>query len=78
MKTMIERQHRRDETRDELADQRADQPRGLGEADADHDHEDDRDRGEVAEVGDERREEEADRRLRSAGSGPSAVSSRSV
>ena len=46
--------------RDELADQRPDQPGRLGQADADHHHEDDRDRREVAEVVDERREQEAD------------------
>ena len=45
---------------DELADQRGDQPGRLGQADADHRHEDDRHRREVAEVGDERREHEAD------------------
>ena len=38
----------------------ADQPGRLGHADADHHHEDDRDRGEVAEVVDERGEQEAD------------------
>ena len=46
--------------RDELADQRPDQPGRLGQADADHHHEDDRHRGEVAEVVDERGEQEAD------------------
>ncbi len=54
------RQHRLRRDADELPDQRPDQAGGLGEADADHHHEDDRDRREVAEVGDERREEEAD------------------
>ena len=48
-----------DETADELADQRADQPGRLGQADPDHHHQDDRDRREVAEVVDERREQEA-------------------
>ena len=54
------RQHRFRRDLDELPDQRPDQSGGLGEADADHHDEDDRDGSEVAEVGDERREEEAD------------------
>ena len=49
-----------EDDRDELADQRPDQPGRLGQADADHHHEDDRHRREVAEVVDERREQEAD------------------
>ena len=57
----------REDDADELAYQRGDQSRGLRQADADHHHEDDRDRREVAEVRDERREEEADAVGRSAG-----------
>ena len=60
MKTRIGVSIASDETFDELPDQRPDQSGGLGEADADHHDEDDRDGGEVAETGDERREEEAD------------------
>ena len=65
--TMMKRQRASRRDADELADQRADQPGRLGQADADHHHQDDRHRREVAEVGDERREEEADARPRSAG-----------
>ena len=60
MKMMIGVNIASDETAHELSDQRPDQARGLCETDADHHHEDDRDRREVAEVGDEGREDEAD------------------